>query len=44
MGRSFFSKKNPRIQLDVIFDFELNESIFDSLAPFDGGLWRFENL
>ena len=44
MGRSIFFEKNLRIQFDVVFDSESNEDIFDSLAPFGGELWRFENL
>ena len=37
----FFSKKNLRIHFDVVFDFELNGRIFDSLTPFGGELWLF---
>ena len=37
-------KKNRRKQFDVVFDSESNGGIFDSLAPFGGDLWRFENL
>ena len=34
----FFSKKNLRTQFDVVFDFESNGGMFDSLAPFGGEL------
>ena len=44
MGRSIFFEKNLRKQFDVVFDSESNDGIFDSLAPFGGELWRFENL
>ena len=44
MGGSIFFKNNLRIQFDVFFDSEPNGGIFDSLAPFGGELWRFENL
>ena len=44
MGRSIFFEKNLRIQFDVVFDAESNGGIFDSIAPFGGDLWRFENL
>ena len=44
MGRSIFFEKNLRIQFDVVFDFESNDGIFDSLTPFRGELWRFGNL
>ena len=40
----FFSKKNLKIQFDVVFDSESNDAIFRSRAPFGGELWRFENL
>ena len=36
--------KTLRIQFDVVFDFESLGGIFDSLAPFDGELWRFFNF
>ena len=36
-----FPKKKLRIQFNVVFD---SDGIFDSLAPFGGQLWRFENL
>ena len=42
MGRSIFFEKNLRIQFDVVFYFESNGGIFDSLALFGGELWRFE--
>ena len=32
----FFFEKNLRIQFDVVFDFEFNDGIFDSLASFGG--------
>ena len=44
MGRSIFFEKNLRIQFDRVLDSESNGGIFDSLAPFGGELWRFENL
>ena len=44
MERSIFFEKYLRIQFDVVLDFESNDEIFDSLAPFGGELWRFENL
>ena len=44
MGRSIFFEKSLRIQFDNTFDSESNDGIFDSLAPFDGELWRFENF
>ena len=40
----FFRKKNLRKQFDEIFDSESIDGNFDSLAPFGGELWRFENL
>ena len=40
----FFSKKNLRKQFDEVFDSESIDGNFDSLAPFGGELWRFENL
>ena len=40
----FFSKKNLRIQFDVVFDSESNCGIFGSLTPFGGELWRFKNF
>ena len=40
----FFSKKNQRIQFDIIFDFDSNGGIFDSIVLFGGDFWRFENL
>ena len=43
-GKVDFFQKKLRIQLDVVFDSESNGGIFDSLAPFGGELWRFENL
>ena len=43
-GKVDFFEKNLRIQVDVIFDSESNGGIFDSLAPFGGDVWRFENL
>ena len=42
-GRFFF-EKNLRIQFDTILDSESNGGIFDSLTPFGGDLWQFENL
>ena len=44
MGRSIFFENNLRIQFDVVFESESNGDIFDSLAPFGGELWRFQNL
>ena len=44
MGRSIFFEKNLRIQVDRVLDSESHAGIFDSLAPFGGELWRFENL
>ena len=44
MGRSIFFEKNLKIQFDEVFDYESNGCSFDSLAPFSGELWRFENL
>ena len=44
MGRSIFFEKNLRIQFDRVLDSESNGGIFDSLAPFGGELWRFENV
>ena len=44
MGRSFFFRKNQRIQFDEVCDSKSNGGIFHSLAPFGGELWRFENL
>ena len=43
VGKSFFLK-NLRIQFDVVFDSESCGGIFDSLTPFGGEFWRFENL
>ena len=42
MGRSIFSKKNLRIQVDRVLDSESHGGIFDSLAPIGGELlkWR----
>ena len=39
----FFSKKITT-QFNVVFYFESNDGIFDSLAPFRGELWRFKNF
>ena len=39
----FFSQKNLRILFDVVFDLESKYGIFDSLEPFGGEMWRFEN-
>ena len=33
-----FCRKNLMIQFDLIFDFESNGGIFDSLVPFGGEL------
>ena len=44
MGRSIFFEKKLRIQFGVVSDSESNGGIFDSLAPFGGEFWRFENL
>ena len=44
VGRSIFFEKKLRVQFDVIFYSESNGSIFDSLVPFGGKLWRFLNL
>ena len=38
-----FFVKNLRIQFDEVFDSESNAGTFDSLALFDGELWRFKN-
>ena len=43
-GKVDFFRKNLRIQFDVVFNAESNDGIFDSLTPFGGELWRFENL
>ena len=40
----FFFEKNLRIQFDRVLNSESKGGIFDSLAPFGGELWRFENL
>ena len=38
----FFWKKSEDTVSEVL-DFESNNGIFGSLAPFDGELWRFES-
>ena len=40
----YFDFFDLRIQFDRVLDFESNGGIFDSLEPFGGELWRFENL
>ena len=43
-GKVDFFRKKSKDKVDRVFDYESHGSIFESLAPFGGELWRFENF